>query len=197
MIDARRNLFFLLFLPPLLLVCSPTCISDRNHLCLWRHVLRQNTHYAGNKGGPRGYSPRCSGKHSVAHHPQFFIFVVSLSVDVLQSSRTRAVSDLIVRLVYGNIQRRRVRFASHTGERMSPCPLHYRYHAHRAQASKLPVRENDVGMVFVANLTTERIASVEEFDALYAYVLRPCTEPLLTEVILDARRRIGLLAPPI
>lgn len=31
----------------------------------------------------------------------------------------------------------------------------------------MPVRENDVGMVFVANLTTLPIASVEEFDSIY------------------------------
>ncbi|KAF9458221.1 P-loop containing nucleoside triphosphate hydrolase protein [Collybia nuda] len=38
----------------------------------------------------------------------------------------------------------------------------------RENAPKLPVRENDVGMVFVANLTSEPIHSVEEFDILYS-----------------------------
>ena len=38
------------------------------------------------------------------------------------------------------------------------------------QAPKLPVRENDAGQVFVANLSRISIASVEEFDALYTYV---------------------------
>lgn len=38
------------------------------------------------------------------------------------------------------------------------------------QAPKLPVRENDAGQVFVANLSRVSIASVEEFDSLYAYV---------------------------
>ncbi|KAG6810212.1 hypothetical protein H0H92_012858 [Tricholoma furcatifolium] len=37
----------------------------------------------------------------------------------------------------------------------------------RENAPKLPVRENDAGMVFVANLTSEPISSVEEFDAIY------------------------------
>ncbi|GLB45200.1 putative TRAFAC class myosin-kinesin ATPase superfamily, kinesin family protein [Lyophyllum shimeji] len=37
----------------------------------------------------------------------------------------------------------------------------------RENAPKLPVRENDAGMVFVANLTAEPIATVEEFDAIY------------------------------
>jgi len=36
------------------------------------------------------------------------------------------------------------------------------------QAPKLPVRENDVGQVFVANLTSIPITSVEEFVAIYA-----------------------------
>lgn len=31
----------------------------------------------------------------------------------------------------------------------------------------MPVRENDAGMVFVANLTTLPIASAEEFDSIY------------------------------
>lgn len=38
------------------------------------------------------------------------------------------------------------------------------------QAPKLPVRENDVGQVFVANLSSVPIASVEEFTAIYSYV---------------------------
>ncbi|KAG6906300.1 hypothetical protein DXG01_014669 [Tephrocybe rancida] len=37
----------------------------------------------------------------------------------------------------------------------------------RENAPKLPVRENDAGMVFVANLTSEPISSVDEFDAIY------------------------------
>jgi hypothetical protein len=39
------------------------------------------------------------------------------------------------------------------------------------QAPKLPVRENDVGQVFVANLTSIPITSIEEFVAIYSYVL--------------------------
>ncbi|KAF8068670.1 kinesin-like protein [Lyophyllum atratum] len=37
----------------------------------------------------------------------------------------------------------------------------------RENAPKLPVRENDAGMVFVANLTSEPISTMEEFDAIY------------------------------
>ncbi|KAF5375666.1 hypothetical protein D9615_009354 [Tricholomella constricta] len=37
----------------------------------------------------------------------------------------------------------------------------------RENAPKLPVRENDAGMVFVANLTSEPITTVEEFDIIY------------------------------
>ncbi|KAK2464524.1 hypothetical protein APHAL10511_003503 [Amanita phalloides] len=37
----------------------------------------------------------------------------------------------------------------------------------RENAPKLPVRENDAGLVFVANLTALRINSVEEFDSIY------------------------------
>ncbi|KAG6900381.1 hypothetical protein C0993_011731 [Termitomyces sp. T159_Od127] len=37
----------------------------------------------------------------------------------------------------------------------------------RENAPKLPVRENDAGMVFVANLTSEPISSVEEFETIY------------------------------
>ncbi|KAF8634231.1 hypothetical protein AX15_000994 [Amanita polypyramis BW_CC] len=37
----------------------------------------------------------------------------------------------------------------------------------RENAPKLPVRENDAGMVFVANLTALPIASVDEFDTIY------------------------------
>ncbi|OAX36355.1 kinesin-domain-containing protein [Rhizopogon vinicolor AM-OR11-026] len=38
----------------------------------------------------------------------------------------------------------------------------------RETAPKLPVRENDVGQVFVANLTSIPIASIEEFVAIYS-----------------------------
>lgn len=38
----------------------------------------------------------------------------------------------------------------------------------RETAPKLPVRENDVGQVFVANLSSVPIASVEEFAAIYS-----------------------------
>lgn len=41
------------------------------------------------------------------------------------------------------------------------------------QAPKLPVRENDAGQVFVANLSRVPIDSVDEFDTLYAYVYPP------------------------
>ncbi|KAF9225788.1 kinesin-domain-containing protein [Gyrodon lividus] len=42
----------------------------------------------------------------------------------------------------------------------------------RETAPKLPVRENDAGQVFVANLTSLPIASVEEFDAIYSLASR-------------------------
>jgi len=38
------------------------------------------------------------------------------------------------------------------------------------QAPKLPVRANDSGEVFVANLSSHPISSVEEFDILYRWV---------------------------
>lgn len=38
------------------------------------------------------------------------------------------------------------------------------------QAPKLPVRENDAGQVFVANLTSFPIQSMEEFDRIYSCV---------------------------
>lgn len=38
------------------------------------------------------------------------------------------------------------------------------------QGAKLPVRENDAGMVFVAGLVSTPVASAAEFDALYACV---------------------------
>lgn len=37
-----------------------------------------------------------------------------------------------------------------------------------AQAPKLPVRENDAGQVFVANLTALPIESVADFDKIYS-----------------------------
>lgn len=37
----------------------------------------------------------------------------------------------------------------------------------RENAPKLPVRENDVGMVFVANLTSTPIPSIEDFETIY------------------------------
>ncbi|KAG6857066.1 hypothetical protein H0H87_010031 [Tephrocybe sp. NHM501043] len=40
------------------------------------------------------------------------------------------------------------------------------------QAQKLPVRENDAGMVFVANLTSTPISSVAEFDAIYNHAAK-------------------------
>jgi hypothetical protein len=48
------------------------------------------------------------------------------------------------------------------------------------QAPKLPVRENDAGQVFVANLSSLPIESVEEFDAIYEFVL--CTTPSPTNI---------------
>ena len=36
------------------------------------------------------------------------------------------------------------------------------------QAPKLPVRENDAGQVFVANLSQIPIDSVEDFDSVYS-----------------------------
>ncbi|KAH7886963.1 P-loop containing nucleoside triphosphate hydrolase protein [Phlebopus sp. FC_14] len=42
----------------------------------------------------------------------------------------------------------------------------------RETAAKLPVRENDAGQVFVANLTSLPIGSVEEFDAIYSRASR-------------------------
>ena len=38
----------------------------------------------------------------------------------------------------------------------------------RESAPKLPVRENDAGMVFVANLSQEVIDTAEDFHRLYA-----------------------------
>jgi kinesin family member 22 len=40
-------------------------------------------------------------------------------------------------------------------------------HSPEKQAPKLPVRENDSGMVFVANLSRIPISSVDEFDHIY------------------------------
>ncbi|KIK86017.1 hypothetical protein PAXRUDRAFT_831932 [Paxillus rubicundulus Ve08.2h10] len=42
----------------------------------------------------------------------------------------------------------------------------------RETAPKLPVRENDAGQVFVANLTSLPLASVEEFDTIYSHASR-------------------------
>ncbi|KAF9236661.1 P-loop containing nucleoside triphosphate hydrolase protein [Melanogaster broomeanus] len=42
----------------------------------------------------------------------------------------------------------------------------------RETAPKLPIRENDVGQVFVANLTSLPITSVEQFDAIYSRASR-------------------------
>ncbi|KAJ2912993.1 hypothetical protein MD484_g7419, partial [Candolleomyces efflorescens] len=42
----------------------------------------------------------------------------------------------------------------------------------RENAPKLPVRENDAGMVFVANLSSQPISSVEEFDSIYQQATR-------------------------
>ena len=38
------------------------------------------------------------------------------------------------------------------------------------QAPKLSVRENDLGEVFVTNLSSHPVASVEEFEILYKLV---------------------------
>ena len=40
------------------------------------------------------------------------------------------------------------------------------------QAPKLPVRENDVGQVFVANLSSSPIESVSEFDKIYSRAMK-------------------------
>ena len=36
------------------------------------------------------------------------------------------------------------------------------------QAPKLPIRENEAGQVFVANLSTRPLSSMKEFDRIYA-----------------------------
>ena len=52
------------------------------------------------------------------------------------------------------------------------------------------MRENDQGKVFVANLSSVPISSVEEFDALYAYVTISSNRLIynLTNFILGYRR---------
>ncbi|KAF9010276.1 P-loop containing nucleoside triphosphate hydrolase protein [Cyathus striatus] len=42
----------------------------------------------------------------------------------------------------------------------------------RENAPKLPVRENDAGMVFVANLTSLPLSSVDNFDSIYNHATR-------------------------
>lgn len=48
----------------------------------------------------------------------------------------------------------------------------YDLFVNRDTAPKLPVRENDAGQVFVANLTSLPIQSVDEFDAIYSRASR-------------------------
>ncbi|KAG8216883.1 P-loop containing nucleoside triphosphate hydrolase protein [Butyriboletus roseoflavus] len=48
----------------------------------------------------------------------------------------------------------------------------YDLFVNRESAPKLPVRENDAGQVFVANLSSLPIASVEEFDTIYSRASR-------------------------
>ncbi|KAH0826644.1 P-loop containing nucleoside triphosphate hydrolase protein [Lanmaoa asiatica] len=48
----------------------------------------------------------------------------------------------------------------------------YDLFVNRESAPKLPVRENDVGQVFVANLSSLPIASVDEFDVIYSRASR-------------------------
>ncbi|KAI6127555.1 kinesin-domain-containing protein [Pisolithus thermaeus] len=48
----------------------------------------------------------------------------------------------------------------------------YDLFVNRETAPKLPVRENDAGQVFVANLTSLPIQSVDEFDAIYSRASR-------------------------
>ncbi len=48
--------------------------------------------------------------------------------------------------------------------KMTFCRAYYR----SSQAPKLPVRENEAGVVFVANLTALPVASYEDFERIYA-----------------------------
>lgn len=38
------------------------------------------------------------------------------------------------------------------------------------QAPKLPVRENDVGQIFVANLSSLPVSTEQEFQSIYSWV---------------------------
>ena len=40
------------------------------------------------------------------------------------------------------------------------------------KAPRLPVRENAAGQVFVANLTSQKVNTLEEFESMYSSVVR-------------------------
>lgn len=51
------------------------------------------------------------------------------------------------------------------------------------------MRENDVGKVFVANLSVLPISSAEEFEALYSCVTRSCHAPPYAYVSISVPKR--------
>ena len=61
------------------------------------------------------------------------------------------------------------------------------------------MRENDHGKVFVANLSSVPISSVEEFDALYAYVDIHPYNKFIEVILVDTGkpRNIALQGQPI
>lgn len=44
----------------------------------------------------------------------------------------------------------------------------------RLQAPKLPVRESDVGQIFVANLSSLPVSTEQEFQRIYSWVIVIC-----------------------
>ena len=60
-------------------------------------------------------------------------------------------------------------------ETVSPLPLLTAFRGTRVfpQAVKLPVRENEAGQVFVANLSTLPVDTLEDFDRVFTSVLIP------------------------
>ncbi|KAG1855680.1 P-loop containing nucleoside triphosphate hydrolase protein [Suillus subalutaceus] len=101
-----------------------------------------------------------------------FAYGVTSSGKTHTMQGTKACPGVIPRVVEAMFEQKAVLLRSNVELAVSYMEIYkdecYDLLVDRETAPKLPVRENDVGQVFVANLSSVPIASVEEFTAIYS-----------------------------
>ncbi|KAF9553564.1 kinesin-domain-containing protein [Agrocybe pediades] len=103
-----------------------------------------------------------------------FAYGVTSSGKTHTMQGTRAEPGVIPRVVQAMFEKKGAIERFNTSLEISYMEIYkdevYDLLVNRENAPKLPVRENDSGMVFVANLSRLPISSVQEFDQIYKYV---------------------------